>query len=211
MRMDDKMKMQRMYWLLLAGAVLILAALVVFPRVGQPAPEPPNWSLIEPGLYMGGRVDKPPAGVGAVLNLSLQKDDYSAEAYRWEGIPDGEPLPTVEWLRKQVAFVDEQRKAGRTVFVHCDAGVSRSGLVMTAYLMWREHWTVEEALKYIREKREIVRPNMVFMGLLKEWERAVQGEVGGKGGGLIHKDILFNRRLIMEKTNPYAGLRPIVT
>src|SRR4051794_37631678 len=124
---------------------------------------------MEPGLYMGGRVAVPPKGVDAVLNLSFVKDDFSAEAYRWEGIPDGEPAPTVEWLGKQVAFVDEQRKAGRTVFVHCDAGVSRSGMVVAAYLMRRDHLSRDKALETMRVKRGQVRPNKLFMEVLGAW------------------------------------------
>jgi protein-tyrosine phosphatase len=36
-----------------------------------------------------------------------------------------------------VAAVDANRRAGRTTFVHCRNGVSRSGMVVTAYLMWK--------------------------------------------------------------------------
>jgi protein phosphatase slingshot len=73
-----------------------------------------------------------------------------------------------------VRFIDEQRKAGRTVFIHCRNGVSRSGMVATAYLMSKNNWSRDEALKFIRSKRDIVRPNPAFMKLLEEWEGIVK-------------------------------------
>jgi protein-tyrosine phosphatase len=93
--------------------------------------------------------------------------------YRWEPIEDGEPVPTLDWLRSQVAFIDQQRKAGRAVFVHCDAGVSRSGLVSVAYFMRRDRLTRDEALAFLRRRRPDVQPNQAFMILLAEWENSL--------------------------------------
>src|SRR5207244_3704504 len=77
-------------------------------------------------------------------------DDYRCEVHRWEPIPDAEPAPSLDWLRRMVEFVDEQQKAGRPTYVHCFAGVSRSGMVVTAYLMFKYHWTRDQALEYVR-------------------------------------------------------------
>ena len=44
----------------------------------------------------------------------------------WESIRDAAPAPDLDWLRKQVKFVDTQRRAGLTVYVHCRAGISRN-------------------------------------------------------------------------------------
>jgi hypothetical protein len=133
-------------------------------------PFEPNYTLIEPGLYVGGYVTAPPPDARAVLCLSLIKDDYTAPIHEWQPIPDEAPAPSLEWLRKQVAFIDTQRRAGHTVFVHCEAGVSRSGLVAAAYFMWRNHWPRDRALAFLRTTRPIVNPNPAFMDLLSVWE-----------------------------------------
>jgi Dual specificity phosphatase, catalytic domain len=133
--------------------------------------QPPNWTRIEVGLYMGGRVGEPPPSTNAVLNLCRAEDNYRAEVHHWEPIVDGEPTPSLDWLRKQVAFIDEQRQAGRAVFVHCRNGVSRSGLVIVAYLMSHHEWSCDEALAFVRTRRPIVRPSLPLMGLLREWEQ----------------------------------------
>jgi hypothetical protein len=131
-----------------------------------------NYSEIDDGLYLGGYVKEPPPGTRAVLNLCGDKDPYKAEFSEWHFIPDAAPAPSLDWLREQVAFVDKERSAGHPVYIHCWAGISRSAMVTTAYLMVHNHWTRDEALKYIRSKRSIVSPNSAFMELLQKWEEA---------------------------------------
>src|SRR5215470_1551119 len=94
-----------------------------------------NYSRIEDGFYMGGHVRKPPRRTRAVLNLCEVEDWYQCDIHVWEPIRDAEPAPDLAWLRRMVEFIDAQRRAGKTVFVHCLNGVSRSGMVVVAYLM----------------------------------------------------------------------------
>jgi hypothetical protein len=136
--------------------------------------EAPNYSRIEDGLYVGGSVPRPPRGTRAVLNLCEIEDGYRVEVSAWEPIHDGEPAPKLDWLRQRVAWVDANRRAGRTTFIHCRNGASRSGLVVTAYLMWRDGLSRDEALDYVRARRPVVRPNPAFLRLLLDWEREVR-------------------------------------
>jgi protein-tyrosine phosphatase len=137
--------------------------------------EEPNYSLIAPGLYLGGSVERPPPGTTAVLNLCEASDSYQAEVQSWQPIADAEPAPTLDWLRQQVDFIDSQRRAGRVVYVHRRNGVSRSGMVVIAYLMSTNGWTCDEALAFVRGKRPLTRPNPAFMQRLAEWEQHVRG------------------------------------
>jgi dual specificity protein phosphatase-like protein len=130
-----------------------------------------NFSLIEDGLYQGGSVKTPPPGTQAVLNLCEVEDRYICGTDAWEPIKDGAPAPSLEWLEKRVKWVDAQREAGLTTFVHCFAGHSRSGMVVTAYLMYKKGWTRDEALAFVKSKRPLTRPNDAFMELLAEWDK----------------------------------------
>jgi dual specificity protein phosphatase-like protein len=132
---------------------------------------PDNFTLIEDGLYVGGRVPKPPRGTKAVLNLCEQEDSYRAEVHTWESIRDSAPAPDVDWLRRMVSFIETNRREGRTTFVHCRNGVSRSGLVVVAYEMYKNHWTRAQALEFVRSKRPEVRPNPAFLELLDRWQQ----------------------------------------
>jgi protein-tyrosine phosphatase len=67
-----------------------------------------------------------------------------------------------------VQFIDEQQQAGRITYVHCRNGVSRSGFVVIAYEMHKNHWTRNQALEFVRKKRPDVRPNPAFMERLLE-------------------------------------------
>jgi hypothetical protein len=137
-------------------------------------PDEPNYSQVEDGLFIGAWIKAPPPGARAVLNLCEQEDVYHCETHLWHPIRDAAPTPDLAWLREQVEFVDSQRRAGVPTYVHCLAGVSRAGMVTTAYLMFENNWTRDEALAFLRSKRPQVNPNPAFMELLREWERQIR-------------------------------------
>jgi hypothetical protein len=135
-----------------------------------------DYSRIEAGLWLGGSVDRPPPGTEAVLNVCTIKDRYKARFHAHHPIKDSPPAPSLDWLRDAVKWVETQRKAGRTTFIHCQAGVSRAAMVTAAYLMHDRGWGRDRALKYIREKRPKVAPNPAFLELLAEYERHLSRE-----------------------------------
>jgi hypothetical protein len=159
--------------LIVAGYLVVanadrIAELESYPRT--------NFSYIEEGLCVGGMLSESPEGVRAVLNVCETKDVYVAEVHRWEPIPDRGPPPRIDWLRSQVQFIDQQRKAGLPVYVHCRAGVNRSVTVVAAYLMWRDHIGRDEALALIKSKRPRASPYEVYRAFLAEWEMALAVE-----------------------------------
>ena len=102
-----------------------------------------------------------------------KRDSYQVEVCVWEPI-DGSRPQSVEWLERMVAFIDEQRRAGATTYVHCLAGMNRSSMVVAAYLMYEHTWTRDEAVAFIRSKRPQVQPNPVMMRILADWEQALK-------------------------------------
>jgi hypothetical protein len=162
--------------LLFAVPVVLALAVLAVLGWGLLYAESDNYSYIEPGLYMGGDVTRPPWGTRAVLNLCEKKDPYDVgEFHRWEPTRDAPPAPGLAWLREMVEFVAAQRAAGRTTYVHCRNGVSRSGLIVVAYLMYEHGWQRDEALAFVRKGRPEARPNRAFMALLLEWQRELNG------------------------------------
>jgi hypothetical protein len=159
--------------------VTVLAAVVgawgVLLAVQRSYQEGPNYTLVDDGLYLGGFVAEPPPGTRAVLNLRETADPYRCETHVWEPIADAEPAPDLDWLRRQVAFLDARARDGMTTYVHCRNGISRSGMVVTAYEMQKRGWSRDEALAFVRLTRPGVRPNPAFMDRLAEWERHLAG------------------------------------
>jgi hypothetical protein len=137
-----------------------------------------EYSLIEDRLYLGECVKEPPRGTRAVVNLCDKPDPYQVEVTLWEPI-DGGQSPGIDWLRRVVEFIDARRRAGLTTYVHCLAGMNRSGMVVTAYLMYEYGWTRDEALTFVRSKRPQVQPNPALMRLLGEWERTLKDQSAG--------------------------------
>lgn len=75
---------------------------------------------------------------------------------------------TVPWIRDALA-----RKNGR-VLVHCVWGMSRSASVVVAYLIAARSMSLDEALRIVRGRRRIARPNSGFMEQLKVYERVTR-------------------------------------
>lgn len=160
--------------LLVAGSL----AVWFWPRGLEQAYEQP-FSLVDDGLYIGSSVNQPPPGTKAVVNLCGREDPYQTEASRWTPVLEGGKEPSLDWLRETVEFIAAQRNAGRPTYVHCLAGMNRSGAVVAAYLMFEHGWGRDEALRFLQSKREVVQPNPTLMRLLAEWETALRGKRSG--------------------------------
>ena len=59
-----------------------------------------------------------------------------------------------EWQRT-TEFIDGAVAAGGTVFVHCQAGISRSAAIVMAHLMSRHGYTLLAAYERVKERRVI--------------------------------------------------------
>ncbi len=168
------MKRQRSRWpvvVLVVARAAFAGAWLVLLWVGGSYDRP--YALVEDGLYVGSAVDDPPPGTRAVVNLCGRPDPYPAEESLWEPVSEGGQEPSLDWLRRVVGFIARQRHAGRIVYVHCLAGMNRSGAAVTAYLMREHGWGRDEALAFVQRRRPEVQPNPVLLRLLAEWERSL--------------------------------------
>ena len=59
-----------------------------------------------------------------------------------------------------------RRQTNNKVLVHCFAGISRSATIVLAYLMVHERMHLHLAIKLLREKHAISKPNQGFMNQL---------------------------------------------
>jgi hypothetical protein len=142
-----------------------------------------RYSRVEAGLYVGSLVDRPPRGTQAVVNLCGRPDPYQVGPSLWAPIYEAGPgmaeeKPTLDLLRRVVGFIDEQRRAGRTTYVHCMVGENRSGAVVTAYLMQEHGMARDEALAFLQHRRRAVKPDPTLMQLLAGWEQVLRAKPG---------------------------------
>ena len=127
------------------------------------------WDPVLPGVIVGRRLRGSQAdalvakGVTAVLDLTAEFSEAPVLrrlAYRNIPLLDL-TAPTPARLEEAVTFIAQQRSRGRTVYVHCKVGYSRTAAVVGAYLIRAGHCaTVEEALQRLRFARPgiVVRP-----------------------------------------------------
>jgi protein-tyrosine phosphatase len=135
-------------------------------RLGDHGRLPPVRRLtqITGNVYLGGQIGLKGWrllqnwGVGALVNLRVEWDDrrsgIDTPFYLWLPTIDGTPS-TVEQLARGVAFMHEQIRAGRGVYVHCAAGFGRAPTQVVAYLI-SCGLSIDEAISFVKVRRPII-------------------------------------------------------
>eukprot|EP00043_Microstomoeca_roanoka_P014945 m.148955 g.148955 ORF g.148955 m.148955 type:complete len:512 (-) comp16148_c0_seq3:417-1952(-) len=141
-------------------------------------------SCVRPFLFIGARRDASDKnllekhGITCILNVTKDCENYfeTDSVYEYLQIPilDTWNQRLQEYFPVVFSFIDAARHAGKKVLVHCQAGVSRSAAMVIGYLMYSEQMTLDEAHQAVRLQRDIISPNLDFMGELKEYEVTLQ-------------------------------------
>ena len=136
---------------------------------------------IIPGVFLGSYDDAidtdhlKKLGIGAVLNVADFGGHHTQNIYASEmpyvvygGLPLGDysGFPIQRYIARTNQFIKQARDYGLGVLIHCQAGVSRSVTILTAYLMAANGWKVDETLERIRHLRPQINPNPGFMRAL---------------------------------------------
>uniref|UniRef100_A0A665TVJ5 Dual specificity protein phosphatase n=1 Tax=Echeneis naucrates TaxID=173247 RepID=A0A665TVJ5_ECHNA len=77
------------------------------------------------------------------------------------------------FFRPATQFIDTALKKNGKVFVHCAMGVSRSGVLVLAYLMICQRLSLVEAITAVRLNRDIG-PNSGFLEQLRQLELSLR-------------------------------------
>lgn len=62
-----------------------------------------------------------------------------------------------------IKMIDGYISCGKQVLINCFAGVSRSATIVIAYLMYKNKWSVQDAIYFVRSKRGCINPNYGFI------------------------------------------------
>lgn len=76
----------------------------------------------------------------------------------------------IQYFDETYEFIEDARKTGTAVLIHCQAGMSRSVTVAAAYMMKKGTIGVEQALTMIKTRRPGVAPNDGFLAQLELYE-----------------------------------------
>jgi atypical dual specificity phosphatase len=94
-------------------------------------------------------------GIEAVLSLTERSPfpDGTPDSVEHLHLPVPDmTAPTVETLDRAVEFLRSQAEDGRSVLVHCAAGLGRTGTILAAYLV-AEGFPPGDAIHRVREAR----------------------------------------------------------
>ena len=104
-----------------------------------------------------------PSGISAVINVSMEQSEHKAPALTYLHYPihDGTSVgPAV--FEEVMTAIARQIRIGK-VLVHCSAGMSRSPVMVAAYLRYAGRECFECALQTIAELRPLIDPNPVLV------------------------------------------------
>lgn len=147
------------------------------------------WSLIlEPskelgGLYLGNHHNAQDpeflesANITAILDVAGFDRKYSKKI-SYKSVPafDYEGFDMSVFFEECFEFIHEYRVQGRNVFVHCQAGMSRSPTIVIGYLLKNEGMDYETAFEFVKKRRARIGPNKGFRTQLKNYYEALKNK-----------------------------------
>lgn len=146
-------------------------------------------SKIEEGLYVGSL--KAASNKNALKSLNITHiltvcsfcppshgDDLTCKIIP---VSDHEDTNLAQYFDECFNFIEEARRTGGGVLVHCVMGKSRSVTIVVAYLMKKHGMTFSQALEHVKTKRPLASPNAGFIRQLNNFEKSLLAAAGTSG------------------------------
>ena len=86
-------------------------------------------------------------------------------------IKDTEDFEIINYFDEASELINNCKLKGSVLLVHCKFGISRSASIIIAYLIKYNKLKVEDALRFVKEKRSKIKPNKGFINQLYEYEK----------------------------------------
>ena len=86
-------------------------------------------------------------------------------------IKDSDDFELYIYFDEANEFINKCKTEGNTLLVHCKLGISRSASFIIAYLIKYHKMSVKEALEFVKQKRNQIKPNEGFINQLHEYEK----------------------------------------
>jgi protein-tyrosine phosphatase len=148
-----------------------------------------NISLIEPNILLGGIspdnetksfykesnmakiVDKYKIDVVISVYDFLPEKRTKTKAKRFLLVIHDHPDSKLSKYFEKIAFIiHEAKKKKKRVFIHCHMGISRSVSLLIAYYLKYKRTKVQNTIKFLRERRPYINPNLGFLKQLYDFE-----------------------------------------
>lgn len=156
-----------------------------------------------PHLYLGSQSDALDQevitrnGITHLLNISCScpKPSFVPDSHFLRiPINDSYSDKILPWLQPATEFIDKAELVNGKVLVHCLAGISRSAAIAIAYVMSTMGLPLDDAYRFVKEKRPTISPNFNFLGQLLEHEMSLASCPSQHPPRPSHTDSLVDRR-----------------
>ncbi|XP_034750791.1 dual specificity protein phosphatase 8 isoform X2 [Etheostoma cragini] len=153
----------------------------------QSEAERPALSAILPQLYLGAESDVTQErlaslGISYVLSVSRcspQPPFLPRSRYLRVPIDDSLRDELLPWIPQALHFIDAAMSSGASVLVHCAAGISRSPALAVAYIMYSLDLDLDQAYRFVKERRPSISPNFNFLGQLQHFQGTLCQKASG--------------------------------
>jgi protein-tyrosine phosphatase len=109
--------------------------------------------------------------VTAILNCSSELLNHFENDFSYFNIKveDDDRVKIHKYFDICHDFINKHEK----VLIHCQAGVSRSPTIVISYLMKHKNYSMKDAFDLVKNKRNIIFPNVGFIHQLMEYEKLI--------------------------------------
>jgi protein-tyrosine phosphatase len=107
--------------------------------------------------------------------ISIMNGSYSMHPdkfkYKHIHINDDPWLSIDNYFDECIQFIEDCQKENGKVLIHCMCGISRSVTIIGAYLIKKNKLSFNEAITFLKNKKQTINPNDGFMNQLKKYEK----------------------------------------
>lgn len=101
-------------------------------------------------------------------SYSMYPDKFK---YKHIHINDDPWLSIDNYFDDCIQFIEECQKENGKVLIHCMCGISRSVTIIGAYLIKKHKLSLNDAIIFLKDKKQNINPNDGFMNQLKKYEK----------------------------------------
>lgn len=111
--------------------------------------------------------------IKTIINVTKEIDNYFeyTNEFNYIKIPinDTNTSSLFNHFDTLLKYINKHQQNDGNILIHCFAGRSRSATIVTLYLMHKYNMSLDNAIEYIKKKRNIININVTFYKELKKW------------------------------------------
>ena len=138
-------------------------------------------SEVLPGLFLGNSRDAQNLDllrqhqiqivINASTSIPCHFEEENIFEYHRLACQDSINQDILQFFESTFKFIHENLSKNRNIFIHCQAGISRSPSFVIGYLMKHHSKMLDDAYNLVKSRRSIIGPNLNFLGQLTQYQQ----------------------------------------